>query len=534
MKARCLILSLALAALPASPLSAAPAVPKYINYQGYVTNAAGVALADANYDILFKIYNSAGAVVWGEKQTVTVKDGQFSILLGNGGQINGATPHGPLEVLFGTDPAVTGDLTIGLTVNIVGQTTEPEFTPRQQLLANPFAHRAKVADVATTVVNGAINGAALADGAVNAGKLSPDAITSAKILDGSVTPADLANNAVTLDKIADSAVGTAKLAAGAVTDVKLAAGAVTTAKIAAGAVNSSAIADGGVATADIANGAITGIKLAAGAIDGSQLADGSISNNKLATSAVSEAKLANSAVSNAKLGTDAVTGAKIADNSVTSADVDFADGTTTLNLYPSSGGSGTYMSMDSTATTVTGFLSGNKPPFRLAARQPDGSVLGAAGFLPGPLFLDVAPSVNTTTGEINGQRARLRNDGTWVSTSDERLKKDIRTADGLLARALKLRPVWFRFKTETDTAPESMGFIAQEVDKQLACFVNHAPDFLSLNYAGLSTVAIGAVQEQQALIEKQNVRIQKLEADNTALQQRLERLEKALTSVAAK
>src|SRR5436190_23004847 len=107
MKARRLLLSSALAALLASPLSAAPAIPKYINYQGYVTNAAGVALADANYDILFKIYNSAGTVVWGEKQTVTVKDGQFSILLGNGGLINGGTPHGALENLFGTDPAVT-------------------------------------------------------------------------------------------------------------------------------------------------------------------------------------------------------------------------------------------------------------------------------------------------------------------------------------------------------------------------------------------------------------------------------------------
>jgi hypothetical protein len=534
MKASRLLLSSAIAALLTSPLSAAPAVPKYINYQGYVTNAAGVALADSNYDILFKIYNSAGTVVWGEKQTVTVKDGQFSILLGNGGQINGATPHGPLEALFGTDPAVTGDLTIGLTVNTVGQTTAAEFSPRQQLLANPFAHRAKVADVATTAAAGSITNTALADGAVNAGKLSADAITSAKILDGSVAAADLASNAVTVDKIADSAVGTAKLATGAVTDVKLAAGAVTTTKIAAGAVNSSAIADGGVGTADIANGAITGAKLAAGAIDGSQLADGSISNNKLAASAVTEGKLANSAVTGGKLSADAVTSAKIADNSVTSADVDFADGTATLNLYPGSGTTGTYVAMDSTATTVTGLLSGNKPPFRVAARQPDGPLIGAAGFLPSLVFLDIAASVDTTTGEINGQRARLRTDGTWVSTSDERLKKDIRTADGLLAKALKLRPVWFRFKSEADTAPESMGFIAQEVDKQLACFVNHAPDFLSLNYAGLSTVAIGAVQEQQAIIEKQNARIEKLEADNAALQQRLERLEKAMTSVATK
>jgi len=204
-----------------------------------------------------------------------------------------------------------------------------------------------------------------------------------------------------------------------------------------------------------------------------------------------------------------------------------------LKLYPTSGTAGTYLNMDSSAITVAS-ASTTTASFRISARDPGGQTIATSGMANLGGILDVAASINPSTGAVNGQSARLTATGSWTSVSDARLKKGVHKADGLLAKVLKLRPVWFRYKSEADTAPESMGFIAQEVDKQLPCFVDHGPDRLSLNYAGLSTVAIGAVQEQQTLIEQQNARIQKLEADNAALQQRLERLEKAMTSVAAK
>ncbi len=99
---------------------------------------------------------------------------------------------------------------------------------------------------------------------------------------------------------------------------------------------------------------------------------------------------------------------------------------------------------------------------------------------------------------------------------------------------MKLKPAWFRFKAQSDEAPETLGFIAQEVDKVLPNFVTRTEERLTLDYAGLSTVAIGALQEQQALIEKQEGEIKALAAKNAALEERLSRIEKALSAVAAK
>lgn len=105
MKTRTLLLPL-LALLAASPLHAVPAVPEIINYQGYVTNAAGAALPDGNYDIFFRIYNQAigGTALWVEKQTVTVSGGQFSVMLGNGINV-GTTNHDQLGIFLTTNAA---------------------------------------------------------------------------------------------------------------------------------------------------------------------------------------------------------------------------------------------------------------------------------------------------------------------------------------------------------------------------------------------------------------------------------------------
>lgn len=518
------LVAIVIAALCGAPLGAAPAVPSLINYQGFATNATGTALPDGNYDVNFKIYpaSSGGTAIWGEKQVVTLNGGQFSVLLGNGSAIDAAIPHGALADLFGTSTAATGDVFIGLTVNVVGQTTAAEFAPRQQILANPFAHRAKRADVATTVV----------DASIGSGSLAASSVTSAKIADGTVGAADLAGSAVTSSIIADGTVTAADLAVGSVTsnailDGAVATGdlanaAVTTAKIGANAVTSSQIIDGTITTADLADGSVTAAKLAAGSISASLIADGSVGTSKLADGAVTEAKIASAAV----------TGAKVQDDSLTAADVSFADGTSTLTLFPSTGTSAAHMSLSSSGTTFKA-AEASAYPWRFVALSPTGQTLNTSGMQSAPAALRVAASI-TSSGAVNGNSAILNQLGTWGSASDRSLKKDIHSADGLLDKALKLRPVWYRFKTQEESEPESMGFIAQEVGEHLPTFVIEGPDHLSLNYAGLSTVAIGAVKEQQALITKQAERISKLEADNAALAQRLDRLEAALKGVAAK
>ena len=76
------------------PLAAQTAVPGLMSYQAFVTDDANQPLAAAeptNYEVIFRIYDSAtgNTVIWAEKQTVSIFVGNFSVLLGNGGLVSG-------------------------------------------------------------------------------------------------------------------------------------------------------------------------------------------------------------------------------------------------------------------------------------------------------------------------------------------------------------------------------------------------------------------------------------------------------------
>jgi hypothetical protein len=126
-----------------------------------------------------------------------------------------------------------------LTVNTIGQTTAPPFAPRQQLVANPFALRAKVADLAKTVGPGSVFANSLTASSVSGGTLGA-------IADASITAADIANATIT----------GAKLAAGTVTTTQLADNSITWAKIVDGTINSADLQDNTITSADILDGTI--------------------------------------------------------------------------------------------------------------------------------------------------------------------------------------------------------------------------------------------------------------------------------------
>ncbi len=76
------------------------------------------------------------------------------------------------------------------------------------------------------------------------------------------------------------------------------------------------------------------------------------------------------------------------------------------------------------------------------------------------------------------------------------------------------------------------GYIAQELEKQFPEFVNK-PEVVegkdvayTVNYAGMSAVAIKGIQEQQEMIEAQAKTIATLQENMARLQQRLEQLER--------
>ncbi len=229
--------------------SAQTAVPDTVSYQGRVTDASGNAVGAGtavNRTAYFRIYdNAAGGVrIWSEQQTITVANGEFSVLLGTGTAITGETNLNPLNAIF-----ISKDRYLGVTIDDGVAPAESEITPRQQLVTTAFAFRAKVAE---SVASNAVTSGMIATGAITTNQLGDSAVSSTKIATGAVTSTQIANGAVTVTQIGD----------GAVTSAKISDNAVTSAKISDNAVTSAKILDGTIATADIANAAVTTAKLA--------------------------------------------------------------------------------------------------------------------------------------------------------------------------------------------------------------------------------------------------------------------------------
>ena len=117
--------------------------PERMTYQGYLVDGNGAALGNsvpANYDVVFRIYNakSGGTPIWSEQQTVTVDKGYFSVLLGEGSQVN-SEDSGSLSAAF--DGADASDRFIGLTVSGLGG-GDVEIAPRLRLVTSPYSFTA--------------------------------------------------------------------------------------------------------------------------------------------------------------------------------------------------------------------------------------------------------------------------------------------------------------------------------------------------------------------------------------------------------
>lgn len=99
--------------------------------------------------------------------------------------------------------------------------------------------------------------------------------------------------------------------------------------------------------------------------------------------------------------------------------------------------------------------------------------------------------------------------------SDARLKTDVKEMSSVLDKVNQLKPSTFHLKKAT-SAPESYGFIAQDVMKVFPNLVKHSVnkerglDVYMLNYDGFGVIAIKAIQELQQKLEEQNQKIEKL------------------------
>ncbi len=115
-----------------------------------------------------------------------------------------------------------------------------------------------------------------------------------------------------------------------------------------------------------------------------------------------------------------------------------------------------------------------------------------------------------------------RIDGSYNQTSDRRVKTDIEPLGPVLDRVMTVGLRQYRHIDQEPDELKRIGVIAQELKEVFPEFVSGEEtenDVMAVNYGGLSTVAIKAIQEQQQMIDAQ----QKVIAD---LSVRLERLER--------
>ena len=104
--------------------------------------------------------------------------------------------------------------------------------------------------------------------------------------------------------------------------------------------------------------------------------------------------------------------------------------------------------------------------------------------------------------------------GVYSSSSDRRLKKNLEELGVVMPNLLQLQPKYYHMKTQDDSEMKTIGFVAQEVQDLFPQFISgsEGDEFLGLDYSGMVTIAIKAIQEQQEQIENQKAEIESLKA----------------------
>ncbi len=112
--------------------------------------------------------------------------------------------------------------------------------------------------------------------------------------------------------------------------------------------------------------------------------------------------------------------------------------------------------------------------------------------------------------------------GAYTSSSDARLKTNIRNMETILPKLKLLAAKRYEFKQNNPEHIQSIGFLAQDVQQIFPELISvnknnegnpQVDQQLGMDYAGLSVIAIKAIQEQQAQIEALKAEIAALRAE---------------------
>ncbi len=100
----------------------------------------------------------------------------------------------------------------------------------------------------------------------------------------------------------------------------------------------------------------------------------------------------------------------------------------------------------------------------------------------------------------------LPSDGSYVKSSDRRLKHNVRGLPMTNNKLMLLKPSSYLWRDQPKSDRRSIGFIAQQVQPLFPELVHQGSDgeenYLSLDYDGFVVLAIKAIQEQQVMIKE--------------------------------
>jgi hypothetical protein len=179
--------------------------------------------------------------------------------------------------------------------------------------------------------------------------------------------------------------------------------------------------------------------------------------------------------------------------------------------------------------SATGVISANGNMFAHGFLGADGGVTIKNGDINiGIGNIIVGGYSSTTTGEGNVKVSGYVTAQNVTSTSDERLKTNIKPIARALERMQQLEGVSFNWKTD---GKPSLGFIAQRVEKIFPELVlTDGKGMKSVAYGNIVAIAIEAVKQ---LKREDDAALARLSDENAELKARLARLEGAVTKLAA-
>ena len=136
----------------------------------------------------------------------------------------------------------------------------------------------------------------------------------------------------------------------------------------------------------------------------------------------------------------------------------------------------------------------------------------------------VGSNTSTPTHILQVNGVARSTSSTWATSSDRRVKKNIKNVENGLEKILKLRPVSYEWTDEYKESNEGLknkniGFVAQEIENVIPSMVSiqseefgdkKIEDFKSLSMDPLFPYLVKAIQEQNELIDSQQKQIEEL------------------------